>query len=143
MTVKGAKHNEGIPKHTQKIVREHRTTIRVFSDEWQTFKETCHQYGLTTCYVLRCFIHQWLDTLRPKSDILKTKIPYGAAGIVRYAHKWNPPKKEGKWQWVYHKPSMTLYRRPASYVFAPESTGVSYATRASPPNYLRGSIANL
>jgi len=96
-----AKHTEVILEHIPRTYRNHRTTIRVFPDEWQTFKETCHQYGLTTCYVLRCFIHKWLDDVRRKSDIPKLKMLKG----TRVYDDTNIKKE----RWIDSRMTMTLY----------------------------------
>jgi len=101
MATKRAKHNEVILKHIPRTHRTHRTTIRVYPDEWQLFIKSCHQYGLTTCFVLRCFIHQWFETLHGKSDILKTNSLLGSV-----VYQDTNIKKE---RWIYSKMAMTLY----------------------------------
>ena len=41
--------------------KAHRTTLRVEKDRWTVFKKRCHDMGLTTCFVMRSLMENWLE----------------------------------------------------------------------------------
>jgi len=56
--------------------KAHRTTLRVEKDRWLVFKNKCHDMGLTTCFVMRSLMENWLEaTYRNKVlfDVRKKK----------------------------------------------------------------------
>ena len=42
------------------IQNSHRTTIKVEKEEWLAFKKEARTRGLTTCFLIRQFVHKWL-----------------------------------------------------------------------------------
>lgn len=79
----------------------HRTTIRVEKERWLVFKKKCRDMGLTTCFVMRSLMENWLEaTYRNKVlfDVARARKPTKMP-------KWNYPQPrvfEGKdlWEWL-------------------------------------------
>jgi hypothetical protein len=69
-------------------------------DLWQEFKKETKSLNLTTCLVYRALIRQWIDAVRHPLCPTKMKNTKSPFGILRDEHEE---------QWIYHKPSMTLY----------------------------------
>ena len=127
------KTREAYRRHTNMLKNTCKTSIEMDSDLWIEFKKEVYSLNLTTCLVIRGLIHRWIEAVRSISTPTGTK--NGKEGRKHI--------KKQTWQWIYNKKTMTLYRYPASYVFAPESTTAASALRGLPPNLLRGRISNL
>jgi len=49
----------------------HRTTLRIDQKTWDAFKQLCSELDITTCFVMRSLIHEWLNSCPPRHTAVK------------------------------------------------------------------------